>query len=486
LALVDGQPKVLNLREMLHHYLEHQKEIIIRRTRYDLARAEEKAHILEGLRIALDHLDEVIALIRGSRTGAEAKEGLMNRFNLSDRQSQAILDMRLQRLTGLERDKIISEYEETLKLIEQLRAILASEHLVREIIREELLEIKEKYNNPRRTDIEEDVNEMNMEDYIEEEDVVITMTHFGYCKRVPVSMYKSQRRGGKGISALSTREEDFVERIIITSTHDALLFFTNKGKAYKLNVYEIPEGKRQARGTAIVNLIQLDPEEKITATIPVSKQCELKYLLMATEKGLIKKTQLCHFENTRKNGLIAITLKEGDELISVRQSDPGHHVMLTTARGIGIRFEADELRETGRTSMGVRGIRLAKQDRVVTMEVFDPEQPADLLVVSEKGYGKRTAAGHYRVQSRGGKGLYTYSYAKETGELVGARITTDDDELLLINQDGSIIRLAVETISRVGRKTKGVRLMRTDDQHWIISMALVPHREEEEAEETIG
>jgi DNA gyrase subunit A len=486
LALVDGQPKVLNLREMLHHYLEHQKEIIIRRTRYDLARAEEKAHILEGLRIALDHLDEVIALIRGSRTGAEAKEGLMNRFNLSDRQSQAILDMRLQRLTGLERDKIISEYEETLKLIEQLRAILASEHLVREIIREELLEIKEKYNNPRRTDIEEDVNEMNMEDYIEEEDVVITMTHFGYCKRVPVSMYKSQRRGGKGISALSTREEDFVERIIITSTHDALLFFTNKGKAYKLNVYEIPEGKRQARGTAIVNLIQLDPEEKITATIPVSKQCELKYLLMATEKGLIKKTQLCHFENTRKNGLIAITLKEGDELISVRQSDPGHHVMLTTARGIGIRFEADELRETGRTSMGVRGIRLAKQDRVVTMEVFDPEQPADLLVVSEKGYGKRTAAGHYRVQSRGGKGLYTYSYSEETGELVGARITTDDDELLLINQDGSIIRLAVETISRVGRKTKGVRLMRTDDQHWIISMALVPHREEEEAEETIG
>jgi DNA gyrase subunit A len=486
LALVDGQPRVLNLKEMLHHYLEHQKEIIIRRTRYDLARAEEKAHILEGLRIALDHLDEVIALIRGSRTGAEAKEGLMNRFNLSDRQSQAILDMRLQRLTGLERDKIISEYEETLKLIEQLRAILASEHLVREIIREELLEIKEKYSNPRRTDIEEDVNEMNMEDYIEEEDVVITMTHFGYCKRVPVSMYKSQRRGGKGISALSTREEDFVERIIITSTHDALLFFTNKGKAYKLKVYEIPEGKRQARGTAIVNLIQLDPEERITATIPVSKQCELKYLLMATEKGLIKKTQLCHFENTRKNGLIAITLKEGDELISVRQADPGHHVMLATARGIGIRFKADELRETGRTSMGVRGVRLAKQDRVVTMEVFDPDQPADLLVVSEKGYGKRTAADQYRVQSRGGKGLYTYSYSEQTGELVGARITTDDDELLLINQDGSIIRLAVETISRVGRKTKGVRLMRTDDQHWIISMALVPHREEEEAEETIG
>lgn len=485
LALVDGQPKVLNLKEMLHHYLEHQKEIIVRRTRYDLAKAEDKAHILEGLRIALDNLDEVIRLIRGSKTGVEAKEGLMTRFGLSERQSQAILDMRLQRLTGLERDKILLDYEETIKIIEQLKAILASEHLVREIIKEELLEIKEKFDNPRRTLIEEDVNEMNMEDYIEEEDVVITMTHFGYCKRVPVSVYKSQKRGGKGISALSTREEDFVERIIITSSHDSLLFFTNKGKAYKLNAYEIPEGKRQARGTAIVNLIQLEPEEKITATIPVSKQCDLKHLLMATEKGIIKKTQLCHFLNTRKSGLIAMTLKEGDELISVRHADPGHQVMLTTARGIGIRFEADQLRETGRTSMGVKGIRLAREDRVVTMEVFDPEQPADLLVVSEKGYGKRTPVDQYRVQSRGGKGLYTYSYSGETGELVGARITTDEDELLLINQDGSIIRLAVANVSQFGRRTKGVRLMRTDDERRIISMALVPHREEEEAEVTI-
>ncbi len=485
LALVNGEPKVLNLKEMLHYYLEHQKEIIIRRTRYDLAKAEDKAHILEGLRIALDHLDQVIALIRGSRTGAEAKEGLITQFELSERQAQAILDMRLQRLTGLERDKIIAEYEEILKLIEQLRAILASEQLVREIIRDELLEIKDKYDNPRRTVIEEDINEMNMVDLIDEEDVVITMTHFGYCKRVPVSVYKSQHRGGKGITALSTREEDFVERILITSTHDSLLFFTNKGKAYKLNVYEIPEGKRQSRGTAIVNLVQLDPEEKITATIPVSRQCELKHLLMATEKGLVKKTQLCHFENTRKNGLIAITLKEGDELISVRHADPGHHVMITTAKGIGIRFEADELRETGRTSMGVRGIRLAKNDRVVTMEVLESDQEADLLVVSERGFGKRTNVNQYRVQARGGKGLYTYSYSKETGELVGARITTDEDELMLINQDGSIIRLAVATISQVGRRTKGVRLMRADEEHLLISMALVPHREEEEAEESM-
>lgn len=485
LALVNGQPKVLNLKEMLHHYLEHQKEIIIRRTRYDLAKAEDKAHILEGLRIALDHLDEVISLIRGSRTGAEAKEGLMSRFGLSDRQSQAILDMRLHRLTGLERDKILTDYEETLKLIQQLQAILASEQLVREIIREELMEIREKYNDPRRTSIEEDMDEMNMVDYIEEEDVVITMTHFGYCKRVPVSEYKSQKRGGKGISALSTREEDFVERILITSSHDSLLFFTNQGKAYKLNVYEIPEGKRQARGTAIVNLIQLNPEEKITATIPVSKQCDLKYLLMATEKGLIKKTQLCHFLNTRKSGLIAINLREGDELISVRHADPGHHLLLTTARGIAIRFEADQLRETGRTSMGVRGITLAAEDRVVTMEVFDPTQPSDLLVVSDKGYGKRTALEQYRVQNRSGKGSYTYSYSEETGEIIGARVTTEDDELMLINQDGSIIRMAVATISRFGRRTRGVRLMRTDDKNRIISMALVPHREEEEVEETI-
>ncbi|SMP58324.1 DNA gyrase subunit A [Anoxynatronum buryatiense] len=479
LALVDGQPKVLNLKEMLHYYLEHQKEIIVRRTRYDLAKAEEKAHILEGLRKALDHLDQVIALIRGSRTGAEAKEGLMTQFDFSERQAQAILDMRLQRLTGLERDKIIADYEETMKVIQQLRAILASEQMVRDIIRDELVEIKEKYGDPRRTLIEENIEELNMEDFIEEEDVVITMTHFGYCKRVPVSEYKSQKRGGKGISALSTREEDFVERILITSSHDSLLFFTNRGRVYKLNVYEIPEGKRQAKGSAIVNLIQLEPEEKITATIPVSKQCDLKYLLMATEKGVIKKTQLCQFLNTRKRGLIALTLREGDQLISVRHADPGHHVMLTTARGIGIRFETDKLRETGRSSMGVKGITLAKDDRVVTMEVFDPQQPEDLLVVSEKGFGKRTSVNQYRVQSRGGKGLYTYNYTEDTGELIGARITNDDDELLLINQDGSIIRLAVTTISRVGRRTRGVRLMRTGEQHHIISMALLPRREEE-------
>lgn len=485
LALVDGEPKVLNLKEMLYYYLEHQKEIIVRRTRFDLKKAEDKAHILEGLRIALDHLDRVIALIRGSRTGAEAKEGLMTKFDLSEHQAQAILDMRLHRLTGLERDKILAEYEEVLKLIQALRAILASEQLVREIIKEELLEIREKFNDPRRSVIEEDINEMNMVDFIDEEDVVITMTHFGYCKRVPVTEYKSQRRGGKGVAALSTREEDFVERILITSSHDALLFFTNKGKAYKLNVYEIPEGKRQSKGTAIVNLIALEPDEKITATIPVGQQCEFKYLMLATEKGLVKKTQLCQFNNTRKNGLIAITLREGDELISVRHADPDHHVMLTTARGIGIRFETDQLRETGRTSMGVRGIRLAAGDRVVTMEVLEPNLAADLLVVSEKGFGKRTPVSRYRVQSRGGKGLYTYYYSDETGELVGARIATEEDEVMLINQDGSIIRLAVSNISRVGRRTKGVRLMRANEGHLLISMALLPHREEEEVEETL-
>ncbi|RQD72635.1 MAG: DNA gyrase subunit A [Tindallia sp. MSAO_Bac2] len=483
LALVDGQPQILNLKEMIHYYVEHQKEIIVRRTKFDLKKAEDKAHILEGLRIALDHLDEVIKLIRGSQTGAEAKEGLINQFGLSERQAQAILDMRLQRLTGLERDKIKEDYEATMKLIEELRAILASEELVQEIIRDELTEIRDKYGDDRRTDIEEDINELNMEDLIAEEDVVITMTHFGYCKRVPLDVYKSQKRGGKGISGLSTRDDDFVERLIITSTHNSLLFFTNKGKAYRLKAYEIPEGKRQSKGTAIVNLLQLDPDEKISATIPVSKNCQLEYLMMATRKGLVKKTQLCQFERGRKKGLIAISLREDDELISVRMVNDDQKIVLVTAKGIGIRFNEKDIRETGRTSMGVRGITLKTDDRLVSMVVTDDD--GDLLVVSEKGYGKRTDIKQYKVQSRGGKGLYTYQYSEETGELIGARLTYDDDELLLINQDGSIIRLDMQHIPSISRRTKGVKLMRTEENHYIISMALVPRREEDPMEKAI-
>ncbi len=480
LALVDGQPQILNLKEMIHHYVEHQKEIIIRRTTFDLRKAEDKAHILEGLRIALDHLDEVIKLIRGSQTGAEAKEGLMTQFGLSDRQAQAILDMRLQRLTGLERDKIKEDYEATMKLIEELRAILASEEMVQDIIREELTEIRDKYGDPRRTDFEEDMNELNMEDLIAEEDVVITMTHFGYCKRVPLDAYKSQKRGGKGISALSTRDDDFVERLIITSTHNSMLFFSNKGKVYKLKAYEIPEGKRQSKGTAIVNLLQLGPDEKVSATIPVSKNCQLEYLMMATQKGLVKKTQLCQFERGRKKGLIAINLREGDELISVRMVNDDQKIALITAKGIAIRFNEKDIRETGRSSMGVRGIRLKENDRLVSMVVTDDD--GDLLVVSEKGYGKRTDINKYKVQARGGKGLYTYQYSKETGELIGARLTYDDDELLLINQDGSMIRLDMNYIPSISRRTKGVKLMRTQENHYIISMAMVPRKEEDPME----
>lgn len=477
LALVDGQPQVLNLKEMIHHYVEHQKEIIIRRTQFDLKKAEDKAHILEGLRIALDHLDEVIKLIRGSRTGAEAKEGLITNFSLSERQAQAILDMRLQRLTGLERDKIKEDYEAIMELIKELREILASDELVQEIIRNELTEIRDKYGDPRRTDFEEDMNEFNMEDLIAEEDVVITMTHFGYCKRVPLDVYKSQKRGGKGISALSTRDDDFVERLIITSTHSALLFFTNKGKVYKLKAYEIPEGKRQSKGTAIVNLLPLDPEEKVSATIPVNKNCQLEYLMMATQKGLVKKTQLCQFERSRKKGLIAISLREDDELISVRMVNENQKIALITAKGIAIRFNEKDIRETGRSSMGVRGIRLKEEDRLVSMVVTDDD--GDLLVVSEKGYGKRTNIDQYKVQTRGGKGLYTYQYSQETGELIGARITYDDDELLLINQDGSMIRLDMSYIPIISRRTKGVKLMRTEENHYIISMAMVPRKEED-------
>jgi len=481
IALVDGEPKVLNLKEMLTHYLDHQKDIIIRRTKFDLGRAEAKAHILEGLIIALDHLDEVIKLIRASKTDEIAKNGLMEKFNLSDKQAQAILDMRLRRLTGLEREKIEEEYKETMELIEELRAILASEELVLSIIKEELLEIKEKYNDERRTKITFDTGEINIEDMIDKEDVVITLTHFGYMKRLPIDTYKSQRRGGKGISAVSTREEDFVEKLIITSTHNYLLFFTNQGRVYKLNVYEIPEARRQARGTAIVNLIQLEPGEQIAATIAVDRDWNSQYLVMATKNGIIKKTQLNQFENTRKSGLIAITIKENDELISVRLTDNGEEVIMITAKGMSIRFKESDVRDMGRTAMGVKGINLSEDDKIVAMEIVEDDK--DLLVVSEKGFGKRTALKNYRLQTRAGKGIKTYNTTKKTGLLVGAKIVTKEDEILLISNDGIIIRLNVGSISRMGRNTKGVTLMKTDENKSIVSVAQIPKSDDEDDEE---
>ncbi len=476
LAIVDEEPKVLNLKEMLTYYLNHQKEIITRRTQFDLNRAEERAHILEGLKIALDNLDEVIKLIRGSKDGQTAKRGLMERFNLSEKQAQAILDMRLQRLTGLEREKIEEEYEETIKLISQLREILANERLVLNIVKEELLEIKEKYKDKRRTQITTEAEEINIEDMIEEEDVAITLTHFGYIKRLPVDTYKSQRRGGKGIAGLTTREEDFVENLIISSSHDYLLIFTNLGKVYKLNVYEIPEAKRQARGTAIINLIQFSTNETIAATIPVDRKWNAKYLILATRNGIIKKTQLDQFENTRKSGLMAISIREDDELIKVELIDENEEIILVTAEGKSIRFKEDDVRNTGRTAMGVKGIALSSDDYVVSMEVV--REDMDLLVVSEKGFGKRTDINEYRVQNRGGKGVKTYNVTKKTGKLVGAKIVTKEDEALLINNDGTVIRLKVSNISRQGRNTRGVTLMKTEEGQFIVSIALMPEHEE--------
>ena len=426
LAIVNEEPRVLNLKEMLTHYLDHQKEIITRRTQFDLNRAEERAHILEGLKIALDNLDEVIKLIRGSKDGQTAKTGLIERFNLSEKQAQAILDMRLQRLTGLEREKIEEEYEEVIKLISHLREILANERLILNIIREELLEIKKKYGDDRKTQITAKVGKINIEDMIEEEDVAITLTHFGYIKRLPVDTYKSQRRGGKGIAGLTTREEDFVENLIISSSHDYLLIFTNLGKVYKLNVYEIPEAKRQARGTAIVNLVPLEVNEIIAATIPVDRKWDAKYLVLATKNGIIKKTRLDQFENTRKSGLIAISIRENDELIRVELTDEGEEIILVTAKGMSIRFKESDVRDTGRTAMGVKGINLSPDDYVVSMEVV--QENTDLLVVSEKGFGKRTDIKEYRVQNRGGKGAKTYNVTKKTGLLVGAKIVADEDE----------------------------------------------------------
>ncbi|HZK57613.1 MAG TPA: DNA gyrase subunit A [Clostridia bacterium] len=477
LAIVNEEPRVLNLREMLTHYLDHQKDIITRRTQFDLNRAEERAHILEGLKIALDNLDEVIKLIRGSKDGQTAKTGLIEKFNLSEKQAQAILDMRLQRLTGLERAKIEEEYEEVIKLISHLREILANERLILNIIREELLEIKKKYNDDRKTQITTKVGKINIEDMIEEEDVAITLTHFGYIKRLPVDTYKSQRRGGKGIAGLTTREEDFVENLIISSSHDYLLIFTNLGKVYKLNVYEIPEAKRQARGTAIVNLIPFEARETIAATIPVDRKWDAKYLVLATKNGIVKKTQLDQFENTRKSGLVAISIREDDELIKVDLIDEGEEIVLVTVKGMSIRFKENDVRSTGRTAMGVKGIHLSPDDYVVSMEVV--QENTDLLVVSENGFGKRTDIGEYRVQKRGGKGVKTYNMDKKTGQLIGAKMVTEEDEVLLINNDGTIIRLEVNNISKLGRNTKGVILMRTEKDQFIVSIALMLEHEKE-------
>ena len=472
LALVNNQPKILNLRQFIDYYLEHQKDVILRRTRFDLDKAEARAHILEGLKVALDNLDEVINLIRSSKTPADAKEGLMERFKLSEKQAQAILDMRLQTLTGLQREKIEDEYKELLEKIKYFKEVLSSETLVFQIVKEELLEIKSRYADERRTEIAPSADDIDIEDLIKEENCVITLTHFGYIKRLPADTYKSQRRGGKGITALTTRENDFVENIFTSSTHHYILFFTNKGKTYRLKAYEIPEAGRQAKGMAIVNLLQLDPDETIKAVIPVPEYNEGQYLLMSTKNGLIKKSNLLEYANVRKGGLIGITLKENDELIDVRLTDGNSKVVIVTKQGMSITFDEKDVRPIGRVSQGVKGITLNDDDYVIGMEPI-PDSNACLLAITENGFGKRTELEEYRVQTRGGKGVLTYKVTPKTGTVVGIKVVNENDDIILISSDGIIIRLEVKGISVLGRNTQGVTLMRMDDGVTVVSIAKV-------------
>ena len=476
LALVNGRPRVLNLKEILYHYVQHQKDVVTRRTKFELNKAEARAHILEGLRIALDNIDAVISLIRASKTTQEAKSGLMEKFGLSEIQAQAILDMRLQRLTGLERDKIEAEYEELIKRINRLREILANERLLLNVIKEEMLIIKENYADERRTEIRHAEGEIDMRDLIEDEEIAITLTHFGYIKRLPADTYKSQKRGGRGISALTTREEDFVKHLVSTTTHSRLIFFTNKGRAFRLNAYEIPEGKRQAKGTAIVNLLQLGPNEKIATLLAIDEKDDNKYLLLATKNGIVKKTSREEFKNINKAGLIAIGLREDDELIGVRVTDGNKEVLLVTKDGMSIRFDENDIRPMGRSAMGVKGITLSKDDQVVSMSLC--EEGTEVLVVSENGFGKRTDINEYRTQIRAGKGIKTYNIAEKTGKLVGAEMVNEDNEIMIINSDGVLIRLRVNEISLFGRVTSGVKLMKTNDEVNVVSISKIKMEEE--------
>lgn len=470
LALVKGEPKILTLRQMLECYIEHRKEVIVRRTKFDLDKALARAHILEGLRIALDYIDEVIAIIRAAYD--DAAERLMKRFKLTEIQANAILEMKLKTLSGLQREKIEEEYKQLMEQIERYRAILASEKLVCDIIRDELLEMKAKYGDERRTQIISAEGEMTNEDLIKEESVVVAMTRFGYIKRMPVDTYKAQRRGGKGITGIQTREEDFVKQLFVTSTHDTLMFFTNKGKVYRLKGYEVPEAGRTAKGTAIVNLLQLDGDEKVTAVIPIKEFVEGQYLLMATRGGIIKKTKLLEYNSARKTGLQAISLKDGDELIDVRLTDGERNVVMVTHEGMSITFAESDVKPVGRVSQGVIGIRVSEGDFVVGMEPIYNEK-AYLLAITENGFGKRTELEEYRVQIRAGKGVITYKTTPKTGKVVGIQVVDDNDDVMLITDKGVIIRLEVMNISVLGRSTQGVTLMRTNDGGKVVGIAKI-------------
>lgn len=474
LALVEGKPQVLNLREVLHYYIKHQEEVIRRRTQYELSKAKARAHILEGLTIALDHLDAVIKMIRESRTADVARTALMTTLDLSEKQSQAILDLRLQRLTGLEREKIEEEYQEILKTIEWLESVLADEAKIRNIIKEELAEVKRKFGDERRTRITEDFSKMNMEDLIAEEDVVITLTHNNYIKRMPLDTYRNQKRGGRGVTGMGTKEEDFVENMLITTTHHTIMFFTNQGRVYRLKGYEINESSRTAKGTAIINLLSMEAGEKITAVIPIREFTEGKFLFMATRKGIVKKTELMDFDTARKGGLIALTLDDDDELIGVKLTDGTRYVILGTRDGMAIAFAEDDVRSMGRTAHGVRGIRLSDDDEVIGMDNL--KKNADVLSVTEAGYGKRTPTGDYRSQTRGGKGLINLKVTDKTGVVIGLKVVRPDQELMLITTEGIVIRTDVNQISVISRNTQGVMLMKTDTNDKVASMATMDQK----------
>ncbi|MER1987753.1 MAG: DNA gyrase subunit A [Solibacillus sp.] len=483
LAIVDRQPKVLSLKEALYHYLEHQKVVIKRRTAFELRKAEERAHILEGLRIALDHIDEIIAIIRGSRSGEEAKPQLMERFTLTERQAQAILDMRLVRLSGLERDKIEAEYQELQVLIAELQAILADDAKVIEIIRAELLEVKERYNDKRRTEITAGGLEMiEDEDLIPREDSVITLTHNGYVKRLAANTYRSQKRGGRGVQGMGTNNDDFVEHLLFTSTHDTILFFTSKGKAFRAKGYEIPEFGRTAKGLPIVNLLNIEKEEHVTAVIRVDEFKEDAYFIFTTKTGVTKRTPVSQFANIRTNGLIAIGLREDDELISVRLTDGTKQIIIGTQDGMLVRFKEDDIRSMGRTAGGVRGIKLREGDFVVGMEIIEPGQ--EILTVTEKGYGKRTPEIEYRLQSRGGVGLKTMQITDKNGKMCAVKTVDGSEDLMLITINGMLIRMDVNDISVIGRSTQGVRLIRLADDETVATVARVKKDEDQPEDST--
>lgn len=480
LALVNNEPKVMSLLEMLHHYIVHQEEVVTRRTQYELNKAEERAHILQGLLIALDHIDEVIRIIRASKTTQMAKEGLIERFGLSEAQAQAIVDMRLRALTGLEREKLENEYKELMEKIKELKAILSDKKLLLGVIREEITEIAEKFGDERRTSIGFDTFDISTEDLIPREDVVIAMTKLGYIKRMTIDNFKSQSRGGRGIKGMQTLEDDYIEELLMTNTHHYLMFFTNTGKVYRLKAYEIPEASRTARGTAVVNLLQILPDEKITAMIPIKKYEEGKYLFMATRKGIVKKTPIIDYANVRKTGLGAINLRSDDELIEVKTTDDTKDILMVTKYGQCIRFHETDVRNTGRLSMGVIGMNLADGDEVIGMQL--DTQGEYLLIASEKGMGKMTRLDEFTAQNRGGKGVKCYKIMEKTGNVIGAKAVKYENEIMMINTGGIIIRMMCKDISIQGRVTSGVKLMNLNENESVASIAKVRESSSQETE----